>query len=166
MSLPNRSTVHGVAAALFLALAGPALAQQDQPSALPTHEERLVIETGEGTFDYSVEIAQTGAERATGLMHREEMAGDHGMLFRFEAPRPITMWMKNTLIPLDMIFIRPDGTVAGFHENAEPHSEAVIASPEPVLFVLELNGGKADEMGLAKGDTVSHPVIEEAGEAQ
>jgi uncharacterized membrane protein (UPF0127 family) len=70
------------------------------------------------------------------------------------------MWMKNTLIPLDMIFIRRDGTVAGFHENAEPLSLETIASPEPVLYVLELNGGKAEEMGLQEGDVVRHPVIE------
>jgi uncharacterized membrane protein (UPF0127 family) len=137
----------------FLAFAVPTAAQEME-------EAPLTIETDEGRFEYSVELALTGEERATGLMNREEMAEDHGMLFRFESPRPVTMWMKNTLIPLDMIFIRRDGTVAGFHENAEPLSLETIAAPEPVLYVLELNGGKADEMGLEEGDVVSHPVIE------
>lgn len=137
----------------FLALATQAVAQEME-------EAPLAIETDEGSFEYSVELALTGEERAVGLMNREEMAEDHGMLFRFESPRPVTMWMKNTLIPLDMIFIRRDGTVAGFHENAEPLSLETIASPEPVLYVLELNGGKAEEMGLQEGDVVRHPVIE------
>jgi uncharacterized protein len=125
-------------------------------------EERLVIETASGSHSYNVELALTPEERSLGLMNRESMDDDHGMLFRFDSIRPVTMWMKNTLIPLDMIFIRRDGTVAGFHENAEPLSEAVIASPEPVLYVLELNGGKASEIELSEGDRVLHPVISES----
>ena len=69
------------------------------------------------------------------------------------------MWMKNTLIPLDMLFIRPDGTVATIHRNAVPHSEKVISSGEPVRYVLELNAGIADEIGVEPGDSVVHPII-------
>lgn len=144
--------------AAFLALAAVALASLP---ALAVDDAPLTIETATGTHEYRVELALSPQERAVGLMNRESMADDHGMLFRFDMVRPITMWMKNTLIPLDMIFIREDGTVAGFHENAEPLSEDVIASPEPVLYVLELNGGKATEIGLAVDDRVRHPLIDE-----
>jgi uncharacterized protein len=138
--------------ALCLAVTAGASAQQ--------RDQLVTIVTASGTHDYTVELALTAEQRAVGLMNRESMAEDHGMLFRFETVRPITMWMRNTLIPLDMIFIREDGTVAGFHENAEPLSESIIASPEPVKFVLELNGGKAAEIGLAPGDTVQHPFMQ------
>ena len=168
MIFTRRHLVASAASALFLFIAAPLQAQdqQGEPSLLPVHEERLVIETSEGSFDYSVELALNGRDRASGLMFREQMDDDHGMLFRFEEPRQITMWMRNTLIPLDMIFIRGDGTVAGHHADAVPLSEAVIASPEAVLFVLELNAGKAEEMGLAEGDRVSHPIVAEAAGAQ
>ncbi|WP_099866486.1 DUF192 domain-containing protein [Pararhizobium haloflavum] len=145
----------GAAVALCACLPILAVAQEHETSADP-----LVIETADGQFDYTVELALDGRERAIGLMNRESMEDDHGMLFRFESVRPVSMWMKNTLIPLDMLFIREDGTVAGFHENAEPMSETVISAPEPIRYVLELNGGTAEEIGLAEGDRVSHPVID------
>ncbi|WP_419912221.1 DUF192 domain-containing protein [Hoeflea sp.] len=122
--------------------------------------DRLQVVTEAGTFDYRVELALTNRERAVGLMHREWMAPDTGMLFRFDAVKPVAMWMRNTLIPLDMIFIRDDGTVANIHRNAEPLSERIIHSAEPVLFVLELNAGDADRMGLKPGDEILHPVIQ------
>lgn len=122
--------------------------------------DRLQIATDTGTYDYTVELALTNRERAVGLMHREWMAPDAGMLFRFDGVRPVSMWMRNTLIPLDMIFIRPDGSVATIHRNAEPLSEKIIHSREPVLFVLELNAGDADRMGLEPGDEIRHPIIQ------
>lgn len=121
--------------------------------------DQLTIKTDSGTHRFVVELALTGEERAVGLMHREQMDEDAGMLFRFDTSRPVAMWMKNTLIPLDMIFIRADGTVANVHQNAVPHSEKVIGSGEPVLYVLELNGGIAEKVGIKPGDRVMHPII-------
>lgn len=120
---------------------------------------RLDIVTGTGTHSFTVELALTNGQRATGLMHREQMDENAGMLFRFDRVQPVMMWMKNTLIPLDMIFIRPDGTVADIHYNAIPHSEKVIRSSEPVLYVLEVNGGIAQKIGLRRDDMVKHPII-------
>lgn len=152
----HRQPVASAVIALFVFLGltlSPSVAQM-------TADEPLTIETAKGSFDYTVELALTAKERAVGLMSRESMEDDHGMLFRFESVRLVTMWMKDTLIPLDMIFIRADGTVAGVHENADPLSEKIISSPEPILYVLELNGGEAAGISLAEGDTISHPVIE------
>lgn len=148
-------SLKGAALALFVVMgSGSGVLAQEMADA------PLVITTDEGEFTYEVELALTPDQRSVGLMNRPEMDDDHGMLFRFDDVRPVSMWMKNTLIPLDMVFIRADGTVAGFHENARPLSLTTISSPEPVLYVLELNGGKAEEMGLDEGDTVAHPVIE------
>lgn len=122
----------------------------------------VVTETGRHAF--AVELALSPAERARGLMNRESMAADRGMLFRFDTTRRVTMWMKSTLISLDMVFIRADGTIAGIHADAEPLSEAIIASPEPVRFVLELNAGTAERIGARAGDRVEHPVIAECCE--
>ncbi|MCP4317193.1 MAG: DUF192 domain-containing protein [Hyphomicrobiales bacterium] len=120
---------------------------------------RLDIVTDTGTHSFTVELAITNQQRATGLMHREQMDENAGMLFRFDRVQPVLMWMKNTLIPLDMIFIRPDGTVADIHYNAIPHSEEIIQSNEPVLYVLEVNGGIAEKIGLRRDDSVKHPMI-------
>lgn len=122
--------------------------------------DKLEIKTNSGTHSFVVELALTGEQRAIGLMHRDQMDKNAGMLFRFDMSRNVAMWMKNTLIPLDMIFIRADGTVANVHQNAVPHSEKVIGSGEPVLYVLELNGGMAEKIGIEPGDRVMHPIIE------
>lgn len=121
--------------------------------------DQLEIITNSGAHAFLVELALTGEQRATGLMHRDQMDENAGMLFRFDRSRPVAMWMKNTLISLDMIFIRADGTVANVHRNAVPHSERVIGSGEPVLYVLELNGGIAEKIGVKSGDRVIHPII-------
>ncbi|MEM6461388.1 MAG: DUF192 domain-containing protein [Pseudomonadota bacterium] len=132
---------------------------------LPGHVQasdasRLDIVTGSGTHRFSVELALNNQDRAKGLMFRRQMAEDAGMLFRFDRVQPVAMWMKNTYIPLDMIFIRTDGTVADIHYNAIPHSEEIIRSSEPVLYVLELNSGIAEKIDLKEGDTVKHPIID------
>ena len=93
-------------------------------------------------------------------MFRQSMDADAGMLFRFDRPQRAMMWMKNTFIPLDMIFIRADGVVADLHRNAEPHSEALIQSSEPVLYVLELDAGVADKIALKLGNRIVHPIVQ------
>ncbi len=121
--------------------------------------DRLEIETDSGNHVFQVELALTGNQRAVGLMNRAHMDQDAGMLFRFDRPQRVQMWMKNTLIALDMIFIRADGTVANIHKNAVPHSLKIIQASEPVLYVLELNGGMADRIGLRPGHRVIHPMV-------
>ncbi|TAN46963.1 MAG: DUF192 domain-containing protein, partial [Rhodospirillales bacterium] len=103
---------------------------------------------------FKAEIAATPNARAKGLMFRRELAPDAGMLFDFFQPQPVTMWMKNTLIPLDMLFIMDDGRIANLAERTVPGSLTPIPADEPVRFVLELNGGTAARLGLKAGDRV------------
>lgn len=138
---------------LVVSFAGSALANE---TADPV---ALVVETRNGPVSFTVEIADTDAERAVGLMNRESMPDDHGMLFDFGATRDIYMWMKNTILPLDMIFITQDGVIAGIAADTVPFSEAVIASPGPVAYVLEINAGTSERRGIAAGDKVTHPAI-------
>jgi uncharacterized protein len=122
--------------------------------------QRLEIVSSNGTRDFQVELARTMAERAKGLMFRRYMPRDRGMLFDFGAPEPAAMWMENTYLPLDMLFIRADGVVARIEKQAEPLSRRIIAAGEPVLAVLELNGGVCDELEIKAGDKVRHPMFE------
>ncbi|MBW8637108.1 DUF192 domain-containing protein [Hoeflea sp. WL0058] len=119
----------------------------------------LQIITDSGCYEFTVELALTPAQRQVGLMNRQHLDDRAGMLFRFDQVRPVTMWMRNTLIPLDMIFIRSDGEIAHIHQNARPLDESVISSREPVAYVLEVNGGKTAELGVKPGHRVSHPLI-------
>lgn len=104
---------------------------------------------------FTVEVARTPAQQERGLMNRRALAADAGMLFPFDPPRPASFWMRNTLIPLDMIFIRPDGTIARIAANTVPLSETLVGVPEPMTAVLELRGGRAAELGIREGDRVS-----------
>ena len=115
--------------------------------------------TASGRHPIEVELATTPDTRATGLMNRESMPAGQGMLFDFDESRPVTMWMKNTLIPLDMLFIDETGTVATIKTNAQPLSLDTIPSGVPVRYVLELNGGAAARYGVAKGDRLEHEII-------
>jgi uncharacterized protein len=127
---------------------------------VPTHGgelDSLEIATSTGRHAFQIEIADNDATRERGLMDRRYMAADHGMLFEFERDEPESFWMKNTYIPLDMIFISPTGVVTHIAANAEPLSERVIPSGGPCLAVLELNGGTAASIGLKVGDKVRHP---------
>ncbi len=119
--------------------------------------EALQIVTATGTHDFQVEIAKDEASRARGLMDRRFMPADHGMLFEFEREAPEAFWMKDTYIPLDMIFISRAGVVTNVVANAEPLSERAIPSGPPCMAVLELNGGAAARIGLKVGDRVRHP---------
>jgi uncharacterized membrane protein (UPF0127 family) len=119
--------------------------------------DSLEIVTSSGRHAFQVEIANNDASRERGLMDRRYMAPDHGMLFEFERDEQEAFWMKNTYIPLDMIFIAPSGVVTHIAANAEPLSERVIPSGGPSIAVLELNGGMAASIGLKVGDKVRHP---------
>jgi uncharacterized membrane protein (UPF0127 family) len=129
------------------------------PAALAQTLEPITIQTGQGPRSFSVEVARTEAERAQGLMYRRSLAADRGMLFDFAAPQPVSMWMQNTYIPLDMLFIRPDGTIARIAENTEPLSTRIISSGEPVPAVLEIAGGASRRLGIKVGDRVEHPLF-------
>jgi uncharacterized membrane protein (UPF0127 family) len=121
--------------------------------------EKLEIITSRGTHEFSVEIMRSGPQRERGLMFRRYLPQDRGMLFDFGSERPVMMWMKNTYLPLDMIFIGRTGKVVGIAENAEPLSEKIIPSGAPAFGVLEVNAGTADRIGLKIGDSVHHPLF-------
>ena len=126
---------------------------------LPPGVEPLTIVTASGRHAFQVEVMRTPEQRARGLMHRQFMPADRGMLFDFKQVEPVAMWMQNTYISLDMLFIRADGTVARIAERAEPLSTRTIPSGEPVLSVLEVNAGIAEKLGIKPGDKVEHPLF-------
>ena len=121
--------------------------------------EPLQIVTGSGPHPFAVEVMRTDEQRARGLMFRRSMPADRGMLFDFKTEQPVMMWMKNTYIALDMVFISRSGVVVSVAENTEPLSERTIASGPPAYAVLEVNGGTAARIGLKAGDRVEHPLF-------
>ena len=121
--------------------------------------EKLDIVTSSGTYAFSVEVMRSEPERERGLMFRRFLARDRGMLFDFKTERVVMMWMKNTYLPLDMIFIAPSGKVVAVAENAVPLSEKIISSGVPAIAVLEVHAGTVARIGLRIGDTVHHPVF-------
>ena len=128
-------------------------------SVVAAEVQPLEIVTKSGVHVFSVEIAKTEQERATGLMYRKELAEGRGMLFDFSPEQQVSMWMKNTFIPLDMIFIRSDGRILRIAENTEPHSEKIISSGGLAKGVLEVIGGTARKYGIQAGDRVAHPLF-------
>lgn len=124
----------------------------------PRSQAEVVTSAGKH-HTFSVELATTHEQLTQGLMFRRTLAADAGMLFDFGEDRPVTMWMHNTLIPLDMLFVASDGRVVGIKERAVPGSSEIISSPQPVRGVLEVNGGTAHRLGLAPGDRVVHPMF-------
>jgi uncharacterized membrane protein (UPF0127 family) len=127
------------------------------PLAACSADNSLTIVSANGEHTFTVEVVDTNATRQRGLMFRQSLAPDSGMLFDFKENRPVSFWMMNTFIPLDMLFIREDGTIANIHVNARPHDRTSIPSDGPVVFVLEIPGGRSDELGIKAGDTVRHP---------
>ncbi len=117
-------------------------------------KEALILASGDKRLTIMVEVAETAQQKAMGLMFRTSLERRTGMLFPHPQPQELTMWMRNTYIPLDMVFIRADGTIHRIEENTEPFSEDIIASRGKVLAVLELAGGVAREIGLKPGDRV------------
>ncbi|AKI00527.1 hypothetical protein IMCC20628_01818 [Hoeflea sp. IMCC20628] len=127
--------------------------------AAPVDPERLVIETETGSVSFAVELALTPEERSIGLMYRPSMGAKHGMLFRFDQTRPVMMWMKNTPLALDMLFLDDSGTIVGIAPDTVPFSEDIISSPGHVRYVLELNAGTARRHGILVGDRARHRAI-------
>lgn len=131
----------------------------------PTHADqkcsagRIEVNGEWGSAFFNVAIADDPQERARGLMHVPQMPLSAGMLFVYDAPMHATFWMKNTLIPLDMIFAGEDGVIRRVHTNAIPHDETVIDGGDGVLVVLEINGGLSESIGIAPGDILIHPAF-------
>lgn len=121
--------------------------------------ESVEVATSRGRARFQVEIAATPAEQARGLMFRKSLAPDRGMLFTYKRPQPAAYWMKNTLIPLDIIYIRPDGVILSIVRNARPHDETPLPSGGLVLGVLEIAGGRAGQLGILPGDRVFHRIF-------
>ncbi|MEZ5825431.1 MAG: DUF192 domain-containing protein [Geminicoccaceae bacterium] len=126
---------------------------------------KLWIETSSTRHEFTVEIADTPARRAQGLMFREKMPIDHGMLFDFDKTGPVAMWMRNTLIPLDMLFINGDGTIHHIIVAAEPRTGTTRSSNGAVAAVLELNGHVSELLGIRPGDTIRHAMFGNAPES-
>jgi uncharacterized membrane protein (UPF0127 family) len=143
---------------LLLAAGAPvALAQLAQFPTAP-----LTIVTAGGPRTFTVELATTPAQMEQGLMFRQSLAPDAGMLFDYQAPSMAMMWMKNTLIPLDMLFVDTQGRIVNIHERAVPGSLATIAAAAPARAVIELNGGTAARLGIRPGDRVMFPIFDRA----
>ncbi len=123
----------------------------------PTSELTIVSTTGLHRF--KVEVAETPEQMTQGLMFRRSLAPDAGMLFDYKEPTAATMWMRNTLIPLDMLFVDAQGRIVNIHQRAVPQSLDVIAAAAPVRVVIELNGGTAARLGIKPGDRVVHPIF-------
>lgn len=128
-------------------------------SAIAADRGILEIASRNGVHVFAVEVMANDADRAKGLMFRKELPEGRGMLFDFEREQNVAMWMKNTYIPLDMIFITGDGRIHRIAENTEPLSERIISSGGPVRGVLEVIGGTARQLGIAPGDRVAHPIF-------
>lgn len=128
-----------------------------EPQVLDKSE--LVLLSGERSFTFQVELADEPIEREIGLMHRDVMAPDHGMLFDFEQSRQVTMWMRNTHISLDMLFIDERGEIVNIGHDTVPYSTEVVASKGPVRFVLEVVAGTSRLLGIKPGDIVRHEAI-------
>ncbi|MCC7266639.1 MAG: DUF192 domain-containing protein, partial [Caulobacteraceae bacterium] len=128
-------------------------------AARPAALQPLEIVTAKGRHAFQVEFVDNDETRARGLMFRKSLAPDRGMLFDFKTERPVAFWMKNTLIPLDMIFVRADGRILSIARNTTPLSEAPVPAGGPVRAVLEIPGGRAAQLGVLPGDRVLHRIF-------
>lgn len=156
-SEPMRSDAGRAAAVALLAAlaaAGPARA-----ACAP---DAVEIRQGDNRFRFTVEVADDPAERAQGLMNRPSLPRFGGMLFVYPSAQPVAFWMKDTLIPLDMLFFDAAGRLVSIHKNAVPGDLTPIPGGAPAQFILELNGGSARTLGLAPGAEMRHPAVDQA----
>ncbi len=154
MKFEGLRLIIGAWALIALGLVGPASGGET------AQVESLEIVTASGVMPFSVEVMRTDEELQRGLMFRKDLPEGRGMLFDFRPERPVAMWMKNTLIPLDMIFIQADGRILRIAENTEVQSEKIIPSGGPVRGVLEVIAGTAKKLGIKPGDRVAHPLFD------
>ena len=159
-------TRSGFISLIAVTIIGVGCVKSDRAVAQPLPVPEVVFELGELTVDsegqshsFKIEIADSMEETARGLMFRENLARDAAMLFDFGNPREPSMWMKNTLIPLDMLFLASDGKVVSIARNAQPGSLRQISPGIPVKGVLEINGGLSEELGIEPGDVVRHEIF-------
>jgi uncharacterized membrane protein (UPF0127 family) len=155
--LLDRSLLAGVLAVLAtLLVCGPI----DAAGSVSFEETPLVIDAESGRFEFQVELAVSPEQRSQGLMFREDLAEDRGMLFDFGHPQQASMWMRNTYVPLDMLFIDAEGRITQIAADTQPLSDKAIASREPVRAVLELRAGVSARLGIEPGDRIIHPLFE------
>lgn len=158
--MANLRIPSGAAQQAALLLVGALLINSAGPVDAKMRVDQLAIVAADGRrVPLDVEIAQDSKEKALGLMFRTELADTQGMLFPYEDTRELSMWMHNTYIPLDMLFIRPDGVIHRIESRAQPLSDRVINSEGAVSAVLELPGGAAERLGIKPGDRVQHPLF-------
>ena len=150
----GRAVALGILASLAACQSATSNAVELERSAAGLEQVPLTVTSGERVHRFTVEVARTAEEQATGLMNRSSLAPDRGMVFPFEAPRDASFWMKNTLIPLDIIFVRADGSIANIAANTVPLSLQPVLSDGPVSAVLEIAGGRSAELGIKPGDKV------------
>ena len=122
-------------------------------------EGQLIVATADGEHRFTIEMAVTPKEISRGLMFRREMAADAGMLFDYGAEKPVSFWMKNTYLPLDMIFVRANGVIASIAERTVPESLTPVPSRVAVRAVLEVNAGTVDRLGIKTGDRILHSIF-------
>jgi uncharacterized membrane protein (UPF0127 family) len=146
-------------AAALLAAAGCAQSDNGSSTEAAVQTEVVTIETGNGPVQFTVEIADDAEEQARGLMFRESLADDHGMLFDFEEPNYAVFWMQNTIISLDIIFIGEDGRIINIADHTTPYSQAPIRAAGLTRGVLEIRAGRAEELGIRPGDRVRHRIF-------
>ncbi len=142
----------------FALLASPVFAQTSKNDVVDFGDPRpLTIETADGMHEFMVEEAKTLDQQARGMMFRESMDGDSGMIFEFDEPKVATIWMKNTSIPLDILFVRSNGKILKIEHSHRPYTLRSASSEAVVAGVVELKGGEAKARGIRPGDTVKHP---------
>jgi uncharacterized membrane protein (UPF0127 family) len=156
---PSRRSVGDSSSRAPIVLAAAAASAQQGGNDFQFKRSSLVVVSGGREIKFDVDLALDDVQRARGLMFREKLGPYEGMLFDFYKEAPVSFWMKNTLIPLDMVFIAADGTIKSIHANAVPHSTETIPSQFPVRAVLEINGGSAKLLGIKPGDKVLHPIF-------
>ena len=148
-------TRRGLGRRWFLAAVGAVLLT----GAAPAPSELVIVTVGGARHAFVVELANDDETRTRGLMFRRALAANAGMLFDYGRPGPVAMWMRNTLIPLDMLFIAADGRIVNIAERAVPRDETPIASAGPVRAVLEVNGGTVARLGIKPGDRIEHSLF-------
>lgn len=156
----RRAIAAALLAAIAVGCASAPVAARHASAHSRVHVEPLEVVTGQGKVSrFKVEFVDSDPARQRGLMYRKSLAPDAGMLFDFKTSQEVSFWMKNTLIPLDLLFIDARGRIINIHRNATPLDETPIPSEGPIRGVLEIAGGRAQELGISPGDRVSHRIF-------